>query len=90
MFGLGRVESCQVRVGVGCGKGERVLWAYRVIQRILIPRIIININCDVFQRGDFAGEGVEEFVILPAQCAMHLLAPVSNNYINQYHLFHPE
>lgn len=35
-----------------------------MIQRILISRIIMNIDRDGFQGGDFRGEGVEEGIIL--------------------------
>ena len=36
-----------------------------MIQRLLIPRIIIDINRDRFKRRYFPGEGVQEGVVLP-------------------------
>jgi hypothetical protein len=44
----------------------------------------------VFQGGDFAGEGVEEVVILPVQGAVHSLANVPRCHIKSYLLFHPK
>lgn len=44
-----------------------------VIQRILIPRIVVNINRNGFQRRCFVGEGVEEFVVLPGSFHHHSL-----------------
>lgn len=41
--------------------------SHRVIECILVSGIIVDVDCDVFQGGDFAGEGVEEVVVLSAE-----------------------
>ena len=32
---------------------------------MLVPRIVVDVNCDATEGGDFGGEFVEEVVVLP-------------------------
>jgi hypothetical protein len=43
------------------GKGEK---AYSRVYNVLIARIVVNIDCDAPERGDFGGEFVEAGVVL--------------------------
>lgn len=38
---------------------------YAVIDDILVPRIVVDVDCDAAEGGDFGGELVEAGVILP-------------------------
>lgn len=41
-------------------------WAtYRVIERVLIPRVVMDIDRHVSECGNFGREGVEERIVLP-------------------------
>lgn len=43
---------------------------YGVVQRVLTPRIVVDVEGDVFQGRGLLGEGVEEGVVLPAGVAI--------------------
>ncbi len=38
--------------------------AYTAVQDILVPRIIVDVDCDAAQGGDFGGEFIEAGVVL--------------------------
>ena len=45
-------------------KANKGKTAYTAIQDILVPRIIIDVDCDAAQGGDFGGEFIEAGVVL--------------------------
>ena len=45
--------------------------AYAVVYNILAPGVVIDVNCDTTQSGDFGGELVEAGVVLPvSECVL--------------------